>query len=429
MRHRTVNSEVVGNLFRESKNKGEGARKVIGYIDHLITPKDEGGEGLHMENFSLRNLAIELDVMDPKDMSGSLRRNMGMEADGISGHVMSESLFSEANPGVNTTLFKKMTSDLIHSSVIEGYDKEEGYIGAFLVETLPGQTLINQKITGTTSLAGPTEVQEGFPYQESGFEEKFITTKETKRGRILSLTEELFVLDQTGEVARRARNLGFWTRQSRERVIVRGVIDADASTDPVFRPSGTGETLYNTDGSNKNFIGSGNTTDSGFNAAIPLVDFTDVDTARNYRAVAPKDDRIDGTQLPIAGLNGNNILLVPDALVATANNIRRSTTSQIVDNQANAATNRSMFPTPDLVNGVLSSPFIDDEGGENVNDWYYGQPNRQFIWTEIWPVQTFVQNADSESAFERDTVFRIKVRYWGGISATDSIWFTKIDGN
>ena len=35
---------------------------------------------------------------------------------------------------------------------------------------------------------------------------------------------------------------------------------------------------------------------------------------------------------------------------------------------------------------------------------------------------------DSEAAFERDVVFRYKVRYFGGISALDSRWVTKIDG-
>jgi hypothetical protein len=50
------------------------------------------------------------------------------------------------------------------------------------------------------------------------------------------------------------------------------------------------------------------------------------------------------------------------------------------------------------------------------------------VWTEIWPVQTYLQRSDSESAFERDVVLRVKARYYGGISAVDTLFVTKVDG-
>ena len=77
---------------------------------------------------------------------------------------------------------------------------------------------------------------------------------------------------------------------------------------------------------------------------------------------------------------------------------------------------------------VLSSPFIDEQGGQAVNDWFVGDFRRQFVWTEIWPVQTFLQKSESESAFERDVVLRVKVRYYGGVSAVDTVFVTKVDG-
>ena len=77
---------------------------------------------------------------------------------------------------------------------------------------------------------------------------------------------------------------------------------------------------------------------------------------------------------------------------------------------------------------VLSSPFLDEQGGEAAYDWYLGDFKKQFVWTEIWPVQTFLQRAESEAAFERDVVLRVKVRYFGGISAVDTVGVTKVDG-
>ncbi|MEZ6143840.1 MAG: hypothetical protein R3B91_00100 [Planctomycetaceae bacterium] len=91
--------------------------------------------------------------------------------------------------------------------------------------------------------------------------------------------------------------------------------------------------------------------------------------------------------------------------------------------------NETRFANP--VHGqleVLSSPFIDEVGGQAANDWYIGDFRRQFVWTEIWPVQTFLQRNDSEVAFDRDVVLRVKARYFGGISAVDTLCVTKVDG-
>ena len=331
-------------------------------------------------------------------------------------------LFSESNPGVTSTLFQVVTGELIGRKVIEGYEDEGGFIGDRLVTNMPSRVR-NTKIAGFTALAGPTEVHEGHPYEESSFEEKYVTSLESKQGRILSINEELIAFDQTGEINRRAMALGYYLRQERERTIVRAVTDADAiDSKYVYRPGGTGETLYDTDGSNRNWVGSGNTTSTSFNAAVPLVDWTDIEEVLHYRATEVVDDRIDGDPRPV--VVPARQLLVPEALRGTARSIVNSTEITVT-----TADNETRFANP--VNGtleVLSSPFIDEQGGQAANDWYIGDFRRQFVWTEIWPVQTFLQRSDSESAFERDVVLRIKARYYGGISAVDTMFVTKVDG-
>jgi len=78
---------------------------------------------------------------------------------------------------------------------------------------------------------------------------------------------------QTGEINRRAMALGHYLRQERERTIVRAVTDADyAAGKYVYRPNGTGQQLYKSNGSNRNWIGVGNTTSTGFASAVPLAD-------------------------------------------------------------------------------------------------------------------------------------------------------------
>lgn len=412
-----VNPRVIEEIVSKAPTIAEGCKRVTAFVR----------EGLEKgtftpEQFSFKGLAIALGVVDPYDMENSFRYAVAEARD--SSTMDERKVFTESNPTVTTNTFQIVTGELVARKVIEGYDSDEGYIGEQLVETMPNQRLRNQRITGLTALAGPLEVNEGHPYPESGFDEKFVITKESKKGRILSLTEELILFDQVGEIMRRARNLGFMTRQERERTIVRGVIDADSSTDPVYRPSGTGEALYATDATNLNYVGVGGLT--GYDGAIALADWTDVNEVIKFRATQITDDRTDGTQRPIMGLNGpQNVLLVPVALQATAAYIVGQTTGEKRTNSAADVTMFQQNPVSRFLGGWLSSPFIDEA---NASDWYYGNPKRQFVWTEIWPVQTFTMGRESADEFERDVAFRIKCRYYGGISATDTVHVTKVDG-
>ncbi len=331
-------------------------------------------------------------------------------------------LLQESNPGVSSHLFQVVTGELIGRKVIEGYEDDAGFIGDKLVNVIPSR-LRNSRIAGFRALAGPTEVSEGHSYEESSFQEKFVTTQESKQGRILSINEELIAFDQTGEINRRAMALGYYLRQERERTIVRAVTDADAANGKhIYRPSGTGQDLYAANGSNRNYVGTNNTTSPDFDSAIPLEDWTDIEEVLHYRATQVKDDRIDGDQRPI--VVPARQLLVPESLRGTARSIVNSTEVNVVTGDAET---RLANPVHNMLE-VLSSPFVDEQGGTAAKDWYIGDFKRQFVWTEIWPVQTFLQRSESAAAFDRDVVLRVKARYFGGISAVDTVFVTKVQG-
>jgi hypothetical protein len=331
-------------------------------------------------------------------------------------------MLRESNPGVSSHLFQVVTGELIGRKVIEGYEDDSGFIGDRLVSVIPSRYR-NTRIAGFRALAGPTEVAEGHPYEESTFEEKFVTSQESKQGRILSINEELIAFDQTGEINRRAMALGYYLRQERERTIIRGVTDADAAAGQyVYRPAGEGKGLYAADGSHRNYVGAGNTTSPSFNAAVPLQDWTDIEEILHYRATEVRDDRIDGTQRPVVAPARQ--LLTAERLRGTARSIVQST--EILVDSPDGKT-KVANPVHNMVE-MLSSPFIDEQGGAAATDWYLGDFRRQFIWTEIWPVQTFLQRADSSAAFDRDVVLRVKARYFGGLSAVDTAFVTKVSG-
>lgn len=371
------------------------------------------------DDFSYRELADACGVL-PR--LGLLRETIAGQDRPLSSPDAMTHLLREASPGVGTHLFQTVTGELIGRKVIEGYEDDAGFIGDRLASVMPSRHR-GTKIAGFRALAGPTEVSEGHPYEESTFEEKYVTSKESKQGRILSINEELIAFDQTGEIHRRALALGFALRQERERTIVRAVTDADAAGGQyVYRPSGSGEALYASDGSHRNYIGAGNTTSPDFDGPIPLVDWTDVEEVLHYRAVEVKDDRVDGAPRPI--VVPARQMLVPEALRGTARSIINSTEVGIVTGEGET---RVANPVHNQLE-VLSSPFIDEQGGAASTSWYIGDFRRQFVWTEIWPVQTFLQRAESSAAFERDVVLRVKARYFGGVSAVDTVFVTRVTG-
>lgn len=377
---------------------------------------------------SFRQLGIWLGAIDPADEQGSWRKIAEevkfVDHEGLQPHQINARVFTESNAAVRSQAFATLTSTLISSKMIEAYEAVPS-VADTLMTVMPNQTLRNQRLAGLTHIAAPdSEVLEGHPYPETDFSEKYVTTSETKRGTILRLTEELMIFDQTGECYRRASMLGMSLKNEMERRKIRLLIDADAGSSVyVYRPQGTGETLYNTDASNLNYIGSGGLT--GFNSASALVDWTDLDHVRKFRATKVTDDRIDGTARPIGGINSNLTLLVPESLRSTANTIVYPTQVGYEPSSSGGIQFNYAQPVAGFVTRVVSSPFVDEV---NADDYYIGDFNRQFVWTEIWPLRTAVQGRDSESAFNQDVIFSIKASQYGGLSAVDSIYVTKIDG-
>lgn len=415
------------NIAKMRAERGNAA--VVGLLCEALDPKNEvgpGKPGLSLEQMSIRELAYATGCVSPyRNDWGQFFSRMRSEA----AHIMESEHFTESNPGVNTNAFRQITTAGIRREMIAAYEvADSSFIGDQLAMNMPSRGVRNQKIGGATALGGPEEVLEGHPYLDTTFEEKWVSTKESKKGRIVRINEELIEFDQTGEIVRRARMITDMIRQERERTIVRGVCDMD-STAYVYRPSGVATQLFKTDGSQYNWIGSGNTTSTAFNAASALADWTDIQWIKRYRSTAVLDDRIDGTKRPIVGLNGPEaILLVPEALAGVAAYI-----SNAIEIQMGADTAAVQGRMGNPVAGLkwLSSPFIDENVGTDaqaVNDYFFGLFKKQYLWTEIWPFQVFEQGANSEAAFERDTVLAVKGRYYGGLTAVDTRYVTKIDG-
>jgi hypothetical protein len=361
-------------------------------------PKGEKVRPLRPEEFSIKAMW--------EGLVGPIEETLGFVQD-IMGYVE-----MPVREQITSTAFPSAVGQLISQKVIEGY-QGPGFIGDELVEVVPSK-LRGERLVGFTTLQGPKVVEEGMPYEDSTFGEKYVTTQETKRGRLLSVTEETVTHDQTGQILARAALIGEMMRQDKERRIVRGVADV-ASTERVYRPSGTAEQLYAA--GNNNLLAT----------ATVLTDWTDIQEVLAYHAANVRDDRepddTTGTQ-PIVWMP--KILLTAVKIAGNAARIISATETRH-DNMVAG----NMVTT--LVPGIraLASPFLDAAEGadqyDDADDWFLGDFKRQFKYKEIWPIQTFRAPAQNPEQFERDVVARFKVREYGDINAVDERWVIKVN--
>lgn len=402
--------------LKAKHNTTEGAKRIFLEVSAAIKNKT-----IPLEEFSLLRLATYMGVVNPLDIAGTFAEH----CDNLNRYGFNSILhgsnpdkyFQESNPGLLSNAFALLATELLSAKVIEGYTSAANMIADTLMPTVKNTRRFS-KMAGATSLGSGAEVEDGHPYPETDFSTKWVQTFEKKYGNMLSISELAMQEDQTGLILRQAATVGEMLREAREIEMISKVLDVNSN---VYRPAGVATALYSA--TNQNKIGYGSAA-TGYTSAIPLTNWQSVDTVNKFRALEVKDDRIDGTPQPIVGLGGPAKMLVPRTLLSTANYIKTATMVKLNPGVTNAMSTEFANPVGGLFE-VVSSPYVD---AVNTADWYYGQFNKQFVYSEVWPLQTFVQGSGSEAAFERDVGMRVKVRYLGGVSATDTKYVTKVVG-
>lgn len=310
---------------------------------------------------------------------------------------LAEGKDTDIHEAIASSAFPKITGELINSRMIAAYEGVPK-IGDQLVTTIPSNVQ-QETIAGFTETEGPEEVGEGQDYKDSTFTEKYVTIRNTKFGRIISITEEMLYFDKTGQVLEYARRIGMKAAAYRERQIVRGVQDVDSN---VYRPSGVATAFFST--AHGNSI-----------SANPFGE-TGLENVRLY-AQRMKDDSIGagagGDQDYIMIDLNNMTVLVPSQLELEAWQMANSMlTPESNENARNFFEGRYQ---------PLTSPHVT---AQSSSTWYAGQPKEDFVWTEVWPLQTLSQAAGHDDAFKKDIKSRHKVRYYGNVGAVDfKHWF------
>jgi hypothetical protein len=372
--------------------KTQGWRSVAGAVEAILEGRKlENGATIKMrpDQFSIREMW--------EGMVGDVEETL--EAAG------GESMIREE---VNSTGFVATSRILIANTVLAAFNSVPT-IGDQLVTDMPSKKRF-ETIAGFTESEGLKDVNESMPYEDSGLGEKYVTSLVGKRGRLIYVTEEAIMEDQTGQLLMRAQRIGKMASIDIEKTRIHAVLDKFGT---VYKPNGTAEAMYST--AHGNLMGTAGAV-TGFTTPVPLIDWSDIDEVEQFYPLSVKDDRAVGEQDPI--IWNPNVLLVPNAKVATAKRIMNATEIRIRTDSGNTNT---VFSNPKAnMYTVLSSPFIASSGVVGANaDWYLGNFKDQFFWHNVWPIQTFAQGANSQNAWERDVVAGYKVRYLGGVFAQD----------
>lgn len=306
----------------------------------------------------------------------------------------------EAGDAVTTAAFSEINGQIVYSAIMDALESPEStFIGKSLVTTEQASTQHAEIIPGIGQIGDVAEsVGEAEEYPTIGLTDEYITIPEKiKDGFIIPITEEAAWEDKTGLLLQRA-NTG---AQAMGITLEKEILDVVLGISTTYsRNGGPKQATYansHTQGDFDNLV-----------ASNALVDWTDIETGElAFDAIT---DPITGEPVLITGLD----IIVPSALRRTVQRIISATEVQHVDNQANASTYRTSGANPltGTAFNAYSNQFVKQRTSSD-STWFMGDMKGAFGYAEIWPIQTFQMDRNSEAGFGRDIITQLKTRRKG----------------
>ena len=304
----------------------------------------------------------------------------------------------EIYEAVHPTAFPLVTGKLLSNKIMAAYT-DAPTVGDQLVQVMPSKLMVD-RIPGFSTGGAIEVVAAGGPYQHTGIiEEKWVQMTGQKYGKILDITEETLMFDQTGQILMRAGRIGRDAAIYREKLILNTIQDL-AGYYAWYVGSSDAESVTRTALYSTSTTAPHRTSNLITNA---LVNHTDINAAVLLFALMT-DEKGD----PI--VTGNEkILLIPHALQMVAQSIFNST---VLIGAANAQ------PNPFAGNfRPVASPYLD---AQSSIIWYLGDFKSQFVWKEVIPLQVLTRSdSENDMAWERDIKAQFKIRFYGDCKALD----------
>jgi hypothetical protein len=305
----------------------------------------------------------------------------------------------EAGQAVSTGDFSNITGQIIYNRVREAYE-DPALLWKELCTTQMTEFLNGERIPGVGRIGDKAEkVEEGMPYPMVGLNEEWTDTKPTvKHGFIIPVTREIIIADRTGLVLKLAGEGGRWAGVLKEKEVI------DVATGQInnYNRNGVSTNTYLTSGAYVNSQ-TGNALDG---------------QANEWRAIEKADLLFDAmvdpnTQEPI-GIPSTPQLLVPSALLKTAERIVHATQVQTVDLRAQATTIRTEGANPLGTRRpqILSNQYVKARTG-STSQWFYGDFKRALMYMCVWEIEALQAASNSDVEFLQDIWARHKVSYRG----------------
>lgn len=298
----------------------------------------------------------------------------------------------ESNGSIDTSAFAAIIGQISLSEVLDKFESPE-YIGRKLVTVKPASTQQREIIPGIAMMGDKAQkVGEDEDYPRVGVSPNYITVPEKiKRGFISDVTEEAMWEDRLGFI-QDALSTGTNAMAVNEE---KEILDAVLGISTLYsRNGGALQATYadtHTQGDFDNLV-----------ATNTLVDYTDIEAL--FLAFENMEDPDTGEPvLPSARLQ----LVVPGAIQMTADSILTATTVEKITNSS-ALRTLSANPLKRQIE-VISSPYVKARTSSE-STYFLGDFPGAFQLREVWPIQLFTQGRESNLAFERDVIFRQKVR-------------------
>ncbi len=383
----------MGKMINLKELKRQYATDSARTVDNLLENLNAGR--LRADHFSIRDLF----EATARDSTGRLCGSELLYEMGFGRGRGQLRALREASQAVATGDFANITGQIIYNKVREKYEDPE-LLWPQLCTTQSTEFLNGERIPGVGRIGDKAEkVEEGMPYPIVGLNEEWTDTKPTvKHGFIVPVTREIIIADRTGLVLKVAGEGARWAGVLKEKE----VIDVSEGIINNYNRNGVSTNTYLTSGAYIN--------DQTGNA---------LDTSGNeWRAIEKADLLFDAitdpnTQEPI-GIPQSPQLLVPSALLKTAERIVHATQIQTVDMRANAGTIRteSANPLGTRRPQILSNQYVKARNSSTTK-WYYGDFKRAILYMEVWGIETAQAASNSEAEFLQDIWARFKVSYRG----------------
>ncbi|HNR12422.1 MAG TPA: hypothetical protein PKM59_03805 [Thermodesulfobacteriota bacterium] len=317
-----------------------------------------------------------------------------------------------AQRSIMASAFPVLTGSLVIAAMNAQYQSIET-VGERLVEDIED----NKKVTSIAAVHNLDkdieEVKEGEDFPEISATEEKAEIRHKRNGRTLRITAEMIEENEMADIVSMVNAIPQISSDWIEEQTLKRVTDhygskSSASEPYVYRPDGTGTTLYsataNTPGTRAP-LGTRITNNA-------LVDETDLDAART-RLASMKNNRGKRIAIPRSMLQ----IVVPDALLGTLAKILNSEYVPGVENELSNWGPRGLFHIP--IERVVSSPKLDDL---STSAWYYGAFPQQFKRKWKLRFEYVTLGMDTQAYLNSRIAFQARIAWDCEIGATDYIY-------